>query len=197
MDVDLRWELLELRQADEETRTKLVEDGSLYHGYAPEMERVHRKNAERLEAIMDGHGWPGVSLVGEDGAAAAWGIAQHAISLPAFQRRCLELLRAAVQAGEAPARHHAYLTDRIRFNERRPQVYGTIFDWDADGQMSPWQIEQPEGVEERRAAVGLPPLAGHIRRMRGQAAAEGARPPAAYGLRQREIEAWARKVGWI
>jgi hypothetical protein len=197
MDEDLRRELLELRRADEETRTRLVGDVSLFDGYAPEMERVHRENAERLAAIMDRHGWPGSSLAGEDGAEAAWSIAQHAISRPAFQRRCLELLQAAVEAGEAPSLHEAYLTDRIRFNERRPQVYGTIFDWDADGRMSPWDIEYPDGVEDRRAAVGLPPLAEHVRRMRAQAGAEGDRPPADFGLRQREIEAWARSVGWL
>lgn len=197
MDEDLRRKLLELRRRDEEARTRLAEDGSLFEGYAPPMERVHRENGERLEAIMDRHGWPGLSLVGEDGAEVAWLVAQHAISLPAFQRRCLESLRGAVQAGEAPLRHEAYLTDRIRFNERRPQVYGTIFDWDADGQMSPWEIERPEGVEERRAAVGLPPLAEHVPRMRAQAGAEGASPPADFGVRQRKIEEWARKVGWL
>jgi hypothetical protein len=85
----------------------LARDGSLFEGYSPEMERVHLENATRLEAIIVRHGWPGLSAVGADGAEAAWLVAQHAISRPAFQRRCLELLRAAVDSREASPSHLA------------------------------------------------------------------------------------------
>jgi hypothetical protein len=40
-------------------------------------------------------------LVGEDGAHAAWLLAQHADRDPAFQRRCLDLLTQAVAGREA------------------------------------------------------------------------------------------------
>ena len=161
------------------------------------MAAVHEHNAERLQAIIEEVGWPGQSLVGEDGAQAAWLIAQHAISKPAFQRHCLELIRHAVKQGDMPPHTEAYLTDRIRFNERRLQVYGTIFDWDEEGNMSPWPIEQPGGVDIRRRNMGLPPLAQTIQEMQEQARKEGNRPPANYEARQREIETWAKKVGWI
>ncbi len=85
------------------------------------MERVHRANAQALEAVLDACGWPGISLVGPEGAEAAWLIAQHAISLPRFQQRCLTLLQQAVQRGQAAAAHAAHLDDRIRFNQRKPQ----------------------------------------------------------------------------
>jgi NAD(P)-dependent dehydrogenase (short-subunit alcohol dehydrogenase family) len=35
----------------------------------------------------------------------------------------------ASESGDAPKRQVALLTDRIRFNEDRPQIYGTVFDW--------------------------------------------------------------------
>ena len=193
---DLRQELLQLRGDDERVRSKLVEDGSLFSGYAPEMERLHLRNADRLEAIILQHGWPGIVLVGHDGAAAAWLIAQHAISRPAFQRRCLELLQAAVRAGDAAPTHEAHLTDRIRFNERKPQRFGTILDWDESGQLSPWTIEDPDGVDQRRAAVGLPPLGEEVRRRRLEGEA-GEGPPADFEARQRQMRAWARGVGWL
>lgn len=189
--------LLELEQTDKDTRTRLLAEGTLFDGYAPEMERVHVANAERLTAALDEHGWPGVSEVGEDAARAAWIVAQNAISLPDFQRRCLELLQEAVTQGEAPATYEAYLTDRIRFNERRPQVYGTVFDWDEEGRLSPWRIEEPEGVDVRREQVGLPPLAAALDIVRLEAQVEGNTPPQSFEARQREIETWARKVGWI
>ncbi len=186
-----------LLRRDHETRERLVRSGALFDGYAEEMEAVHVANARELERIVEQHGWPGIALVGEEGAEAAWLVAQHAISLPRFQRRCLGLLRDAVRRADAPPRHEAYLTDRIRFNERRAQVYGTVFDWDETGELSPWPIEGAGEVDQRRARAGLPPLAEQTVRLRREAEQEGDRPPGDYAARQREIERWAREVGWL
>lgn len=189
-------DLIELYHDDEQTRAKLAQVGVLFDGYAAEMEQVHKQNAEQLDAIIGEFGWPGESLVGEDGTWLAWMIAQRAISLPDFQRRCLDLLNAAVANEDAPAVHAAYMTDRIRFNERKPQVYGTVFDWDEYGQLNPWRIEDEANVDERRASVGLPPLVDAVEDARNQAVVEGNTAPADYRARQWEIEEWARKVGW-
>lgn len=197
MNDDLRLELLAMARADQDKRAELVRDSRLFDGYCAEIEQIHVRNAQRLDTIVDGIGWPGFSLVGKDGAEAAFLIAQHGISLPTFQRRCYKLLREAVRAGEASPHHEAYLIDRIRFNERRPQMYGTIFEWDENGEMNPWTFENPESVDDRRAAVGLAPLATTIARQQAEARLEGNRPPADFRARQETIEAWARKVGWM
>ncbi len=197
MNTKLRKTLLALQQADHDMRTRLVEEGRLFDGYVKDMEAVHVRNAEQLEAIIDEVGWPGRILVGEDGAKAAWLVAQHAIGLPAFQRKCLKLIRQAVKQGDMPALTEAYLTDRVQFNQRLPQIYGTIYDWDKDGEMSPWPIEDSETIEYRRQEVGLPPLEEHIQKMRDSARDEGNQPPVSYESRQQEIKAWATKVGWI
>ncbi len=97
-------------------------------------------------------------------------------------------------AGEATLAQVAYLEDRIAFFERRPQRYGTQFDWDERGMLSPWPIEDPDGVDARRAAVGLPPLADRIAQVRKSA--QGSVPPD-YARRQAEMLAWSRSVGWI
>jgi hypothetical protein len=196
MNEDLLHQLIELYHNDEQTRARLIKQGKLFDGYSSEMEQVHVHNAARLEAIIDEFGWPGVSLVGEDGCWLVWMIAQHAIGLPDFQRKCLSLLTAAVKEEQAPAVHVAYLTDRIKFNERQPQLYGTVFDWDEDGQLSPWAVQDEAGVDDRRATVGLVPLAEATAEARKQAAAEGNTPPADYKARQWEIEEWARRTGW-
>jgi hypothetical protein len=197
LDPTLREELLALRAEDERTRARLAASGELFGGYAREMEVAHLANARRLDAILDRVGWPAASVAGEDGRAAAWLVAQHAISWPAFQLRCLELLRDAVAAGEAPLAQLAYLTDRIRFNQRRPQVYGTIFDWDEEGRLSPWAVEDPASVDQLRREAGLPPLAQVTERQRAEARSEGDRPPGDFAARQREIQDWARAVGWL
>ena len=197
MNPSLRNTLLDLLHRDQAKRQELVERDELYLGYHPEMQAIHDANAEALGKILDAHGWPTVEQAGEDGAEAAWIVASHAIAQPAFQRRCRALLAAAAEAGDVPARHHATLVDRIRFNERRPQVYGTLLDWDEEGRMSPWPIEDPEGVEERRREVGLAPLTEKVRQVRAQTERERGRAPKAYAERQAEIDAWARRVGWV
>jgi len=178
-------------------RSALAADGSLFQGYHPRMREVHERNAAVLARLIAIHGWPGRALAGADGAAAAARIALHAIGLPPFQRDCLALVQAAVTRGDADPIEAARLEDRIAFNERRPQRYGTLFDWDAAGEMSPWTIDDPAEVDRRRAALGMPPLAQQLARVRAEAVRYGEHAPADWGARQREIADWARSVGWI
>lgn len=194
MNEHLRRQLVAMQDEDLRVRTELAETGELYHGYAPRMAEVHARNAEALEAIIDTHGWPGKTLAGEDGANAAWLVLQHAIGSPALQRKCLPILREAAASGEAEPAHPAYLADRIAFFERRPQRYGTQFDWDDEGRMSPWTIEDPDKVDEYRRSVGLGSLEERIAEVR-EATQEPR--PADTSQRREEMDAWARSVGWI
>src|SRR3954454_18004536 len=175
MNDELRAELLALAAEDRRVRAEQAADGSLFEGYYRRLEEVHRRNAVRLARIIEEHGWPGRSLVGEDGAEAACLVLHHAIGDPALQRRGLELLRQAVAQGEVAAAHPAMLEDRICFFEGRPQRYGTQYDWGEDGVLGPHPIEDIEGVDERRRAVGLPPLGENTRWVRQERAAAGGR----------------------
>jgi hypothetical protein len=105
-------------------------------------------------------------------------------------------LRLAATRGEVPPLQPALLEDRIRTLEGRPQRYGTQFDWDESGELSPLPVEDRERVDERRRAVGLGPLTEAIRHQREAAAAEGDRPPDDWHARRRGREAWLREVGW-
>ncbi|MFF4306909.1 DUF6624 domain-containing protein [Streptomyces sp. NPDC001601] len=133
-----------------------------------DMRRIDADNTAWLEQVISQRGWPGIALVGERGADAAWLLAQHADLDPAFQRRALELLKAAVEAGDALPRHLAYLTDRVLVTAGEPQVYGTQYTDDGDGSNLRLQpVADPDRLDERRAAVGLEPAAEYDRRMRG------------------------------
>jgi hypothetical protein len=193
---DVRTELLAMAREDLRVRTELAADGSLFDGYHPRMRAVHEVNADRLAGILSERGWPGEPQVGQEGAKAAWLIVQHAISRPALQREALEALRMAAARGEAPAMQPALLEDRIRTLEGRRQRYGTQFDWDESGELSPFPVEDPESVDDRRRAVGLGPLDEAIRAQRRAAAAEGERSPGDWHARRRGMEAWLREIGW-
>jgi hypothetical protein len=188
--------LIAAARADLETRTRLARSGELFRNYHPEMEKLHLENAALLERAIDAIGWPGRASVGDEAAGAAFLILQHAISRPDLQRRGLSLLLDAIPQGQANALDAACLCDRIAVFEGREQMFGTQFDWDADGLMSPVPIRDPAEVDERRASVGLAPMAETIAQMRARAAAEGDQAPADLQQRRAEFEAWARRVGW-
>ena len=169
--------LIAAAQRDWAVRTELKTNGKLFDGYHPEMEAVHLENATLLESIIDSIGWPGRSKLGDDGAGAAFMILQHAISRPGLQRRALELILEAVPAGDANPLDAAFLSDRIALYEGREQLFGTQFDIDERGLLSPIPIQDPDHVDERRADLGLLPMNETIATMRAQAAADGAKPP--------------------
>lgn len=196
VDQTLLDELLAMRKEDDRVRAELVASGDLFDGYHPRMADVHARNAQRLDAIVVKHGWPGRSLVGETGAEAAWLVLQHAIGHPALLRKCLPLLRESAEAREIEARHVAYLEDRICVLEGRPQRYGTQIDWDEHGELNPLPLQDPERVDSERASVGLGPLAAKLEQARRRAQAERETPPRDFDQRQAEMRAWAESVGW-
>lgn len=159
-DPALRAELLRMMEADQAAREQFL------LGDSSAMEEVDRTHGARLRALVEEGGWPGHARVGEDGAHAMWLLVQHQDADPAFQRRCLELLRVAVQAGDAAALDLAYLEDRVLLAEGQEQVYGTQFIRSADGEFVPRPIRDPDHVDERRRSVGLPPLEEYAEKLR-------------------------------
>jgi hypothetical protein len=181
---------------DLETRERLAASGALFQGYNEEMEEVHLENARLLHEAFDAIGWPGPKRLGDDGAAAAFLILQHAISAPDLQRRGLSLLIDAIERGDANAVDAAYLSDRIATMEGKAQIFGTQLDWQADGELGPFDIRDADSVDERRAEIGLPPLTETIAAIRARAAEEGDTMPEDLDARRAAFHAWAVKVGW-
>lgn len=195
----LRDELLALRAEDFRVREQLAATGELFDAYNPTMEAIHLQNAARLEHLLTENNaeWFGQSIVGEDGAEAAWVILQHAISRPDLQRRMLSVLQPQAARGEVPPSHVAYLQDRILFYEGKPQIYGTQFDWRERDAMSAGEIYEPEKIDERRAAVGLSVPYSEYIKLHNEAVRRGGEPaPQDLVRREREFIEWARRTGW-
>jgi hypothetical protein len=156
---DLRRQLLAMKAEDLRVRQELLDSGELGGAYVPRMEEVHVRNAARLRALINEHGWPAEDLAGKDGAEAAWLIAQHAVGEPQFQRDALRWIRACAGDGRIPAWHGAFLEDRIAMHEGRPQRFGTQWmDDPRDGRVRPWKLAELERVDQLRGSVGLGPL---------------------------------------
>ena len=69
-------------------------------------------------------------------------------------RRMLKILQ-KLPAGEIDPRNLARLEDRIRMYEGLPQRYGTQFDWDDDGKLSPVLHDPVAEVDRRRRELGM------------------------------------------
>jgi hypothetical protein len=151
----------------DELLKRMKEDQRIRMAANPNMEewtKIDADNTAYMKSVIDKHGWPGKSMVGDDGALAAFLMVQHADRDPAFQKKCLPLMEAAVLAKEASASQLALLTDRVLLAEGKQQRYGSQFTV-VDGKSVPRPIEDPEHVDARRAAVGLPPLAEYAKQM--------------------------------
>lgn len=166
MDESLEKALLDMEAQDQSVRNELTAASSL-DNYHPRLEEVHRANASRLRQIIAVFGWPGITLVGEQGAKAAWRIALHSISEPAFMRQCRDLIDHASETGDAPRWQFAIIDDRIRVYEGRPQRYGTQLRVGANG-LEPHPRENEARVSSMRAQAGLPPLAKTLALARAQ-----------------------------
>jgi hypothetical protein len=70
----------------------------------------------------------------------------------------LELMREAVADGVSDATELAYLEDRVAVNTGRPQRYGTQVEC-VGGHAEAQEVADPETVDERRAEVGMEPVA--------------------------------------
>jgi hypothetical protein len=169
VDEELRQELLRRRDEDQRVR-QLASPYRGQHGIrlpdevSAEWQRVDDDNTRWLGDLLTTRGWPGRTLVGEDGAQAAFLLAQHADRAPGPQRAFLDALRGAVARGEASQAHLAYLEDRVRVRAGQPQLYGTQFTV-TSGNFGPCPIEDPQRLDERRAAAGLEPFADYVARI--------------------------------
>ena len=163
MNKQLRDELLARMEKEQNLRKELIdhpEDIQLMM----RMLESDAQNTTWLDEIIGQYGWPTYSLVGEEGAQAAFVIVQHSPALQ-FQKKCLELLEQAVSEHEADPISLAYLTDRIRTSDGKPQIYGTQGQTNPDGSIVPFPIEDEEHVDERRQAIGLEPVAEYFKHM--------------------------------
>lgn len=188
--------IIELRDTDFALRNMLIENGKLGSGYNDEMKELHDKNAEALDKIIDEIGYPTVNKVGEEASEAAWLVIQHAIGKPLFMKKCLHLLETQPLQHQSNRINIAYLTDRIASFEGEKQYYGTQFDWDENGKLSPIAFDDLAKVNERRRSLGLNTLKEQILVMRKRVSEENQTPPVDFEQYKRDAEDWKKSVGW-
>lgn len=120
-----------------------------------------RANTEWLKRIVKTQGWPRRSEVGDDAAAEAWLLVQHADADPAFQLTVLRAMEPLVPSGEVSKTDYAYLYDRVMLKITGKHRYGTQA-MCINGTRVPQSLENIKAVDRLRKQVGLKPVADYL-----------------------------------
>lgn len=120
-------------------------------------------NTRVVRSILDKYGWLGEDAVGNRGASTLFLVIQHADRIT--QENYLPMIREAVKQGKASGSSLALLEDRVALKQGKRQIYGSQIGRDNDTKLYfVLPLEDPDNVDQRRASVGLPPLAEYVSR---------------------------------
>ncbi|HRH71231.1 MAG TPA: hypothetical protein PLB89_17135 [Flavobacteriales bacterium] len=153
---------------DQTLRRSIGEVEAKYGRDSKEMQQLWRTMAEKdstnlivVTRILDERGWLGEDVVGGKGNSALFLVIQH--SDQATQEKYLPMMRDAVAKGNARGSSLALLEDRVALGQGKRQTYGSqIGDDPGSGHLCVLPLDDPDHVDERRAAVGLGTLAEYI-----------------------------------
>ena len=104
------------------------------------------------------YGFPGIKENGNETALNFWLIVQHGDNHLDFQQNVLKAMKKQLTLKNVSSRNYAYLYDRVKKNQNKPQLYGTQMVWDSKGSHFLYKIKSPKRVNERRKKMGLEPL---------------------------------------
>ena len=117
-------------------------------------------NLLQIEKIIQKHGYPGKSLVGEPENEAAWYVIQHSNKIEKYY----PIIEKAGERGELSAVKVAMMRDRMLMYSGKEQIYGSqgkaiFLVWPPEKQddvkMIIWPIKNPEKVNQLRQEVGF------------------------------------------
>lgn len=121
------------------------------------MAAVDRRTGAAVEEIIDRYGVPPPSAVGPQAIKDLVVMVQHQSA--DLRRRVLPLLKERVDRGEADPGDYAMMFDRSQTDAGRPQRYGMNFVCTpGQRELAPAPIEDADGVDRRRAEIGLLPM---------------------------------------
>lgn len=170
LDKELVAILDEVYETDQEPRRRISEVQEKYGRDSEEMQALWKEiinydsiNTIKVTQILDEHGWLGSDVIGGKGNSALFLVIQHA-DLD-IQLKYLPMMREAVEKGNARASSLALLEDRVSLRQGNLQIYGSQIGYDEEsGESYVLPLEDPDQVDERRAQMGLGPLAEYTAR---------------------------------
>jgi len=164
-----------LVELDQDNQRKLIdavnnlEDEGLIKKLNEISEQTYRDNCEAVSKIFNEiGGYPDSEKVGKKSSYNFWLLVQHCDKMPEFQKSVLKHLKVAVKEGKADPKNMAYLTDRVKKNFNKRQIYGTQVFRDSNGTYKPYPIYKIKKVNNRREKVGLGTLEKYLELMNSE-----------------------------
>jgi hypothetical protein len=159
-DKQLAAKLMAMQEADQQARG-LVHGAPTTPGKtttAVNLKDVDAQLTAELKEIVAKSGWPTIALVGVDASNAAMLVLTHTRDR-AWQASLLPELEELADQGKIDGSALAVVIDKELVGEGQLQRYGTQFKYLGNGEMALYSVEDPAGLDARRARVFLPPLA--------------------------------------
>jgi hypothetical protein len=157
-DAVLRDQLLKMRDEDQAVRG--FAHGQQTSMMTPEMMKqlpaVDARLTAELKQIVVQKGWPTIALVGFGASNGAMLILTHSPD-HAWQRQLLGQLQELADTGKIDASALAVMVDKELVAEGKLQRYGSQFKF-INGKMAMYAVENPVGLDDRRAEALLPPM---------------------------------------
>jgi hypothetical protein len=151
-DVALREKLVAMYASDQEARGA----GTGHPAYTAKTAEVDAQLTAELKGIVARHGWPTIAMVGFDASNDAMAMLTHTRD-HAWQLSLVPRLERLAAEGKIDGSALATVVDKELVSEGKLQRYGTQFKV-VDGQMAMIAVEDPEGLDARRAMVFLMPI---------------------------------------
>jgi len=120
---------------------------------------IDEANQQALLAMLPPEGWFMIDKYGKEASRAAFLIVQHAN--PELWRRFAPVLEPLAAKGEVAGGDFALMYDRLALSEGRKQRYGSQIKCEG-GKWVPLPLEDPEGVDRRRATLGMAPQSEYL-----------------------------------
>lgn len=142
---------------DEDQKYRNSEQKEISANDIKKMESADKANFELVSEIIDEYGWLGTSQIGSKANSALFLVLQH--TDVKNQEKYFEVMKKAVENGNARLCDLALLEDRILMFSNKKQKYGSqiIYDQEISANRI-YAIEDEINVDERRKAAGLEPL---------------------------------------
>ncbi|NVO32592.1 DUF6624 domain-containing protein [Hymenobacter lapidiphilus] len=169
-DQPLKKELDAIYASDQGSRQGYEAIAKQYGTDSPEMRALWKQmqltdslNLRKITALIDSRGWPTKAQVGGMGTQTVFLVVQHS-NLPTMQKY-FPMAQQAAARGDLAKSALALMQDRLLMWQGKPQMYGSQLTQDnKTNKMVFHPIEDEAHVDERRAAIGMEPLASYAKR---------------------------------
>lgn len=141
------------RRIYKEAEEKLGKDSEAYEYFWEVVEAQDKVLEKEVLHIIDTYGWLGISQIGRLANTTQWSVLQH--GSVSSKEKYAPLLKASVLKKESQPVHYARLIDRMLINSDKPQLFGTLINYNSNKDPTFFPIEKSEYVNQRRKEIGL------------------------------------------